>query len=519
MKNETIDLILYIRFMSSSIKNIVLILTLAILLPIAIFSAVEVASLNENEQMLEQVYREQLDGIIFSVNQYSADIFDFYIQQIDYTYAQGGIRSLQQPDAIKGNLAIELIALKQNDESILVDFNDTTSISNLNLDSIFDANSEVISRLIRYKETDYTKQEVVGQPLSIGNLQMSLIVIGRDTPCLVFIDPIAFIEDLLAPKIQLITTQAINVLVSDLTSNQIVYQSEEAPSGIIQSRDLIKVSGYQISVSLPIQSATDLIAYRTRRNLISLSIMVFIIVAGIVLVIRNLKKEMQLNKAKADFIANVSHEIRTPLALISMFNETLLLGRVKEEKKKEYYEIISKESTRLKNIVNKILSFSQIDADKKSYNFSEVNPDMIVEDIVNSYSYHLTEKGFSYSTDLNSKAFIRADEEAFSEIVINLIDNAMKYSGATKEIKIESVNDESDYILKVSDKGVGIDKKDQKSIFDKFYRVEGGNVHNTKGTGLGLSLVSEIVNAHNGSISVASELGKGSTFTLKFPLI
>lgn len=518
MKKRRIDLILYLRFMSSSLRNIVLILTLAILFPIAIFSVMEVASLNENEEVLEEVYREQLDGIIFSVNQYSADLFDFYIQQIDYTFSQGGHEALLKPDAIKGNLAIEAIAMKPGDEEVsVIDFNSQTQFQYINLDSIFNANQIVIDRLIRYKETDYIKQEVVGQLPRSLNLQMSLIIIGKDTPCLVFIDPVTFIEDLLAPKIQLITTQKINVAVSDINTKQLVYQSKEAPAGIIQTRDLIKVADYVISVSLQTQSVTDLIAFRTRRNLITLGVIVLIIILGMVLVIRNLRKQMQLNKAKADFIANVSHEIRTPLSLISMFNETLLLGRVKEEQKKEYYEIISKESARLKNIVNKILSFSQIDAQKKSYNFMLINPDELVNEVMSSYSYHLSDKGFSYQIELQSSITILADREAFSEVLINLIDNAMKYSGEIKEIKVESESNELSYTLKVSDRGVGIDKKHQKNIFDKFYRVDGGDVHNTKGTGLGLSLVLEIAKAHNATISVESELGKGTTFILKFP--
>ncbi len=519
MKKQTIDLFLYLRFMSASFRNSIFILALAVLLPIAIISVVEVSSLNENEEALEQVYREQLDGIIFSINQYSADLFDFYIQQIDYTYRQGGVESLRLPNAIKGNLAIELIALKGSDSTVFVDFNDPSPIANLNIDSIFKDNQEVVDRLIRYKESDYIKQELISPTQNIGGLRLSMIVIGENTPCLMFIDPVAFVEDLLAPKIQTITTQSINVSVSDSTSNEMIYQSEEPPSGIIQSRDLVKVAGYKISVSLQTQSVGDLIAYRTRRNLITLGIMVLVIILGMILMIRNLRKEMQLNKAKADFVANVSHEIRTPLSLISMFNETLLLGRVKEEKKKEYYEIISKESARLKNIVNKILSFSQIDANKKSYNFRVFKPDDVVKDVVNSYSYHLTERGFSHQLNLQSNATINADEEAFVEVLINLIDNAMKYSPDTKDLSIESFSDEFNYTIKVADKGVGISKKDQKSIFDKFYRVEGGDVHNTKGTGLGLSLVLEMVKAHGGSISVDSEPGHGTTFTLKFPKI
>lgn len=492
---------------------------MAILLPVGIFSGIEVASLNENEKMLEQVYREQLDGIIFSINQYSADLFDFYIQQIDYTYSQGGSEALQQPNAIRANLAIEFITLKfENTLSLPIDLINENSFD-LNFDSIFQANAMVIDRLIRYKETDYIKQEVVGQPSNADGLQMSLIIIGEKTPCLIFIDPVAFVEDLLAPKIQQIASQTINVSVTDSTSNQLVYQSEEAPAGIVQSRALAKVSDYGIAVSLQTQSVADLIAYRTRRNLITLGIMVVVILLGMVLVIRNLRKEIQLNKAKADFVANVSHEIRTPLALISMFNETLLLGRVKDEKKKEYYEIISKESSRLKNIVNKILSFSQIDANKKSFQFKPIIPDEVVREVVNSYSYHLSEKGFTYHLELNANGTIEADEEAFTEVLINLIDNAMKYSSDTKEIRIESQSDESSYILRIIDKGVGIDKKHQKSIFDKFYRVEGGDIHNTKGTGLGLSLVMEIMKAHQADISVDSTLNQGTTFTLKFQKI
>ncbi|MEO9869420.1 sensor histidine kinase [Ekhidna sp.] len=505
--------------MSSSLKNTVLILTLAVLLPVAIFSAVEVASLNENEQMLEQVYREQLDGIIFSVNQYAADLFDFYIQQIDYQYQQEGFSSLSDPGAIKGNLAIEFIALS-TPAIQTIDFNEQTELGSFNIDSAFSANELLIERLIRYKETDYIKQEVIGEIRNTNeNIQISLIIIGKDTPCLVFIDPVAYIEDLLAPKIQQITTQAINTNVRDTITNRIVYQSKVEPTGIIQSGPLNKTPGYEINVSLYAQSVTDLISYRTKRNLITLSIVVFIILAGMVLIIRNLRKEIQLNKTKADFVANVSHEIRTPLALISMFNETLLMGRVKEDKKYEYYEIISKETSRLKNIVNKILSFSQIDANKKAYNFSKVSPDEIIKDVVNSYSYHLSEKGFTYDLNLNGNIEINADHEAFSEVLINLIDNAMKYSKEEKHIVLESKSDQTHYILDVSDKGVGIDKKNQKNIFDKFFRVEGGNVHNTKGTGLGLSLVAEIMKAHNAEISVESTLGEGSQFTLKFPII
>ncbi len=506
--------------MSSALKNSILILALAILLPVSIFTVVEVASLNENEKVLEGVYREQLEGIIFSINQYGSDLFDFYVQQIDYTYQQGGIDALTKPDAITGNLAIQFIAIKETEETFLINFENPSLIISSDLNDDFDNYNELIKRLIRYKETGYIKQEVL-DPSDFDDLsmQVSLIIIGENTPCFIFMDPKIFVQDLLAPKIQQITTQVINISINDTLSNEQIYQSKNPPTGIIQSGLLVKNPQYSINVSLEAASVTDLISYRTRRNLIALFGMVCVIITGMILIIRNLRKEMQLNKTKADFVANVSHEIRTPLSLISMFNETLLLGRVKEEKKMEYYEIISKETARLKNIVNKILSFSQIDAKKKTYSLTSINPDDQVKEIINSYSYHLNEKGFEYQLDLFGNATINADKEAFSEVLINLIDNAMKYSPNEKKIHVHSKIAGHSYHLSITDKGAGIDVKHQKSIFDKFYRVEGGNVHNTKGTGLGLSLVSEIVKAHSGTIEVKSKKDQGSTFTVKLPLI
>ena len=505
--------------MSSGLRNIALILTLAVLLPVAIFTVVEISSLNQNEKMLEQVYREQLDGIIFSINQYGADLFDFYIQQVDYTYTQSGIEGLQQPDAITGNLAIEYLFIQEDTKITQINLNRPDKRKVLNADSIFKSNQLLTERLIRYKSADYIKQEILGTfQLDGQKLQLNLIIIGEDTPCLVIFKPVTFIEDLLAPKIQQITTQVINVAINDTLANDLVYQSAAPPSGIIQAGRLLNMPGYLLEVSLEATSVTDLIAYRTKRNLIALSVMVAIIILGLVLIFRNLRREMQLNKAKADFVANVSHEIRTPLALISMFNETLLLGRVKEGKKMEYYDIISKETARLKNIINKILSFSQMDANRKTYKRVSFKPDQKVSEILHSYSYHLKEKGFTYQLDLNGDATIEADEEAFEEVIINLIDNAVKYSKENKHIDLTSKIDTNSYLLSIADKGIGIAAKHQKHIFEKFYRVDGGDIHTTKGTGLGLSLVSEIVTAHGGSIELQSKTDAGSTFTVKIPL-
>ncbi len=229
---------------------------------------------------------------------------------------------------------------------------------------------------------------------------------------------------------------------------------------------------------------------------------------------------MELAQIKSDFVSNVSHELRTPLALISMFAETLEMGRVKnDEKKQEYYNIISQETNRLSRIVNKILSFSKMEAGKRTYNFEQADINEIVYKVYETYKFHLENNGFKFNLiagkDIPS---IKADPEAISEAVINLIDNAVKYSDQNKEITITTGIEKENIFIEVKDNGIGISPDDQKKIFDKFYRVSTGLVHNSKGTGLGLSLVKHIVDAHKGKIELKSTPGKGSIFKLIFPL-
>jgi two-component system phosphate regulon sensor histidine kinase PhoR len=201
-----------------------------------------------------------------------------------------------------------------------------------------------------------------------------------------------------------------------------------------------------------------------------------------------------------------------------MFAETLEMGRVKsDEKKKEYYSIISQEASRLSNIVNKILSFSRMEAGKRNFNFKELDLNEIVEHVFESYKFHLQNNGFDSVIRIHDSILkTNADPEAISEAVINLLDNAVKYSKNKKHVEIVTGEERNFVFIEVTDHGIGVAKDDQKKIFEKFYRVKSGLVHNTKGTGLGLSLVKQIMDAHKGEVSISSELEKGSTFRLKF---
>ncbi|MDP2037602.1 MAG: HAMP domain-containing sensor histidine kinase, partial [Ignavibacteria bacterium] len=235
----------------------------------------------------------------------------------------------------------------------------------------------------------------------------------------------------------------------------------------------------------------------------------------------SIKKEIELAQIKNDFVSNVSHELRTPLALINMFAETLSLGRVKtEEKKVEYYGIIQQETERLSKIVNKILNFAKIEAGKWKYNFAKVDLNEILIKIYDVYKFHLSSNGFEFALNAGDKELkVLADAEAVSEAVINLIDNAVKYSGDIKKVLVKTGIEGRKAFVEVEDSGLGISQEDQKKIFEKFFRVSTKEIHNAKGTGLGLTLVKHIVDANHGEISLKSELGKGSCFRLTFPLL
>jgi two-component system phosphate regulon sensor histidine kinase PhoR len=198
------------------------------------------------------------------------------------------------------------------------------------------------------------------------------------------------------------------------------------------------------------------------------------------------------------------------------------MGRVKtQEKVVEYYQIIGKETQRLAAMVNKILNFSKMENGKRQFNFTVCNLNEITHKVLETYEFHLESKEFTYTyqPDINIPNGF-CDAEAVADSIINLIDNAVKYSRDTKKIEITTGLAKKMAWIEVKDYGIGIAKKNQKLVFDKFYRVTNENLANeVKGTGLGLSIVAETIKAHKGKITLNSKLGEGSAFRLYFPVI
>lgn len=258
-----------------------------------------------------------------------------------------------------------------------------------------------------------------------------------------------------------------------------------------------------------------------RRSFLILGFLSLMIIGGLVLTKHMVSKEMAVAKLKSDFVSNVSHELRTPLALIRLYAETLELGRITtKEKKQQYYRIIRKESERLTALINNILDFSRIEAGRKEYEFRETDIADLVRNTLDSYRYQIEQQGFAFEESIDETLpKVRVDREAIARALVNLVNNALKYSADQKFLGVKLYRDNGAVKLEVADRGIGIARRDHAKIFEKFYRAGDPLVHNTKGSGLGLSLVRHITEAHGGDIAVESTPGAGSKFTLSLPLM
>ncbi len=249
--------------------------------------------------------------------------------------------------------------------------------------------------------------------------------------------------------------------------------------------------------------------------------MTVVLIGGMSMSLRIASRQMKLSQMKADFVSNVSHELRTPLASIRVFGEFLRLGRVKDsEKISEYGEYIENESRRLTQLINNILDFSKIESAQKKYSFCRTDLESVIREALKTLDVRLKQDGFTlqWKEPESSLPEVILDRDAMTQALINLLDNAVKYSGSARDVILDVKQVENWIIVSVSDRGIGIPREEQGKIFEKFYRVSTGLIHDVKGSGLGLSLVKHIAEAHRGKVTVRSQPGQGATFSLHLPV-
>ncbi len=246
-----------------------------------------------------------------------------------------------------------------------------------------------------------------------------------------------------------------------------------------------------------------------------------IITTAFFITIRTLLKQKKLSEIKSDFINNMTHEFKTPLATISLAVDALKNEKVKasEEKTNYFTNIIKEENKRMNKQVETILQAALLDKQEVQLNLKKLPAHDLITGALNNITLQVEEKQGKLEVNFNAeKDMIMADEVHFTNLINNLLDNAVKYSKENLEIKLTTENNGNQFKIKIEDNGIGMNKETVNRIFEKFYRAHTGNVHNVKGFGLGLSYVKTMVEAHHGTIKADSILGKGSVFVISVPL-
>jgi two-component system phosphate regulon sensor histidine kinase PhoR len=245
-----------------------------------------------------------------------------------------------------------------------------------------------------------------------------------------------------------------------------------------------------------------------------------LMIMGLVFTIFTLNSELRLNKMKSEFISNVSHELKSPLTSIRMMTEMLHQNRVRsEDRKSEYYSVMLEESEHLSHLIDNILDFSRMEDDRKKYNFTELNLDELLDKFLESARERLAEPGFRILYHHPDQVPpVNADMNAILQVFYNLVDNAIKFSGTSKQIDVSLLTQDGELLFCVRDYGIGISAKDHEKIFERFYRAEEPQSMGIKGSGIGLTIVKKIVEAHKGRLTLESRPGEGSTFCVHLPV-
>ena len=246
-----------------------------------------------------------------------------------------------------------------------------------------------------------------------------------------------------------------------------------------------------------------------------------IIITAFGLTVQALLRQKKLSEIKTDFINNMTHEFKTPLATISLAVDALRNEKVlSQPEKMQYFSgIIKEENKRMNKHVETILQAALLDKQELKLDMRVVEVNNLIQNALNNYQLQIKDKEGKVELQLtNGNHEIVADEAHFTNMLSNLIDNAIKYSKEHLVLKISSVKSGHHIQIKVADNGIGMNKETTKRIFEKFYRAHTGNIHNVKGFGLGMSYVKTVIDVHKGRIKVDSTLGKGSCFTVEVPL-
>ena len=305
-------------------------------------------------------------------------------------------------------------------------------------------------------------------------------------------------------------------LLEDTVNNNIFNFQLEPPTGTWAEG----LAPYE-NIVLIIPNYKKLVFQQSYWDLIGAIVFTLFIMFAFFITLRTMLNQRNLNEIKTDFINNMTHEFKTPLATIGLAVDALNNEKViaNPEKTQYFKGIIKEENKRMNKHVETILQAAALEKQDLSLKKTELSAHQLLQAVTNNYDLVLKEKNGTIKLNLQAKNdIIWADETHFTNLINNLMDNAIKYSKDQPEISITTHSSPKFFVLKIDDNGIGMSRETVKRIFEKFYRAHTGNIHNVKGFGLGMSYVKTIIEEHKGKIKVDSTLGKGSSFIVEVPL-
>lgn len=342
------------------------------------------------------------------------------------------------------------------------------------------------------------------------------------------------IEDIKADTLQRLIRKEFDALGLFMPFEFLLKKQDAATDKIIARSEHYKDSagGYKSDLSgkrvfsdhtylyLQVPQESDYVFARMKKLIVLSAIFSLVVVLVFYMTLRSIMRQKKLGDMKNDFINNMTHELKTPIATISLAIDAISNPQIKDDQEKfgQYTAILKEENQKLNAHVEHVLQMARLDKGELQLQHKVVDLNRLVQASVGSYQLQIDRMNATVDVHLfRPSLVIKADEFHIATVINNLLDNALKYSQEPCHIHISTKREGRLAVLTISDNGIGIDESLHKKIFEKFYRVQGGNLHDTKGFGLGLSYVKSIVEKHGGSIALKSGKGKGSEFTIKLP--
>jgi signal transduction histidine kinase len=492
----------------------------AIVVPAIIVAALGWVSLRQWERSAELLRREQARDMATmaaeKVEMALRQIEDRFVQRLQTAVAAGDVDAAALDRVVVGEPLIRSLYLVNGRGQLLYP-------RHWHSPQASDADREFARRLADASRDTWGRSDR-RELLMAGQLCVVTMVNARDAgPLLAAFarDQDVLRRDVLAASLASLESGVVLAVIDE--QGQPVY----ARSPLDQAERVLAVSfrqglpQWQMAVYARVDDATRA-AVRRQVTVFMVAFVVLcgVIVAGSVVTWRLIRRETEMARLKSDFVANVSHDLKTPLSVIRMFGETLEMGRVPEEaRRQEYYRVITREAERLSRLIENVLDFSRIEGGRRRYDIIRRPVEPLVRETLEAFAYPLAQQGFKVEvTCAPDLPEVPLDAHAVGQALANLVDNAIKYSADDRALSVEARVEGGELAVSVTDRGIGIPPAEQARIFDKFYRVGRSETQGRRGSGVGLALVRHVAEAHGGRVIVQSAPGEGSRFTLRLPL-